>query len=491
MKYRVLILLWLLMPAMIVGQKSPMASYCTQSHLEYRFTTNTYDFEHGGWVLVFEDNFEQGQIDTTKWYTCEDGWNRIHGACGEELQYYQDGNVEVENGVLKLVARQENCVHLDNCGNCLNYSSGWIQTKARFRYGYIEARCKIPQGVGFWPALWLYGNGNEIDVFEFYGDEQNKCYTDIHQWPQNYHCSERYSNKPFYDGFHVYGMEWNEFYVAFYFDGELERTIYKYTAMSGQHVPDANTYVAQNILAALDIYPDSAQSLIINLALSSGNGDHAGPNSNTVFPSTMEVDYVRVYKRSNEYRVFDIDIYNPGEESYYTGQSIGVASNANVAIEGSQQFHVYATDGIVLYPGFNAKAGSEFNASIATGITPNVRSFDDSFCFLPIGGGADCDSSNMLLFPDNVYQDTTYSAATDGENISVFPNPSTGTVYIQPLDKALSIKDVRVSDYAGNSVDCDMSRHGNGVKIAIPRPGIYVARVMANNGEYVKQIVVK
>ena len=33
--------------------------------------------------------------------------------------------------------------------------------------------------------------------------------------------------------------------------------------------------------------------------------------------------------------------------------------------------------------------------------------------------------------------------------------------------------------------------NGNGVKIAIPRPGIYVARVMANNGEYVKQIVVK
>lgn len=129
---------------------------------------NTY--QHGDWVLVFEDEFNGSELNTEEWYTCEDGWNRRHGS---ELQYYNDPNITTNSGYLYLTAKREpgyyNITDFDSADNSFDtsiyfeYTSGWTQTKTQFRYGLFEIRCRIPEGDGFWPAFWFFGNNQEIN----------------------------------------------------------------------------------------------------------------------------------------------------------------------------------------------------------------------------------------------------------------------------------------------------------------------------------------
>ena len=104
------------------------------------------NYEHGDWTLVFEDDFNETVINTDKWYTCGDGLLRTHG---NELQVYLDDNIEIHDGILHLVAknqpgRYKTTTDMDDTTTAyFDYTSGWIQTKSDFLYGLFEIRCKI------------------------------------------------------------------------------------------------------------------------------------------------------------------------------------------------------------------------------------------------------------------------------------------------------------------------------------------------------------
>jgi hypothetical protein len=59
------------------------------------------------WELIFEDDFNGNSVNTNKWEIGL-GWNSLM-AVNSELQYLtKDGsNLEVSNGTLKCIARQE------------------------------------------------------------------------------------------------------------------------------------------------------------------------------------------------------------------------------------------------------------------------------------------------------------------------------------------------------------------------------------------------
>ncbi len=53
-----------------------------------------------------------------------------------------------------------------------------------FKYGYVEARAKMPKGFSFWPALWLRDWGNwiyEVDVMEGF-DRQARVFRSTYWW---------------------------------------------------------------------------------------------------------------------------------------------------------------------------------------------------------------------------------------------------------------------------------------------------------------------
>ena len=125
-----------------------------------------------GYVGVFADEFDGTRFDTAKWWTrliYEDGAKDFLN--DEQQRYRENGNHIVGNGTLKLTARK---AHRD--GRREAYELGVARSKTTFKYGYFEARAKLPRGRGVWPGFWLNSsvssNGTaiwppEIDIFEY------------------------------------------------------------------------------------------------------------------------------------------------------------------------------------------------------------------------------------------------------------------------------------------------------------------------------------
>jgi beta-glucanase (GH16 family) len=239
--------------------------------------------------LVMADEFDtNGAPNSAIWNynigTGNSGWGN------NELQYYTDRpeNVIVQNGVLIITAKKESY-------NGASYTSARLSTKGKFEqaYGRFEARIRVPFGQGIWPAFWLLGANSdtvkwpdcgEIDIMEIRGQEPTKVLGSVHgpDYTREHvvSVSKSYSliNDRFDTGFHIFGIEWGPKYVNFYVDNVL------YNQITPSDVPGEWVY-------------DHPFYIIINLAV--GGSFVGAPNSETVFPQTMLIDYVRVYKNNN------------------------------------------------------------------------------------------------------------------------------------------------------------------------------------------------
>jgi len=237
------------------------------------------------WKLYWAEEFNYtGLPDSTKWNYDVGG----HGWGNNELQYYTKAssrNVEVSNGTLKLKAIQEK---MDN----RDYTSARILTKdkADFTYGKVEIRAKLPAGRGLWPAIWMLGSNintvswpdcGEIDIMEHVGFQKDSIFGTIHTKAYNHGIGTQKTKSIFigdpYKSFHVYSIEWTPEHMNFYVDDAL------YNHFENEHKTTAE-------------WPfDSSFFIILNLAIGGNWGGKEGVDK-TIFPATMEVDYVRVYK---------------------------------------------------------------------------------------------------------------------------------------------------------------------------------------------------
>lgn len=240
----------------------------------------------GSWQLVWSDEFGGTNVDTTKW-TFDIG-NGSGGWGNNEKEYYtsRPQNVCVTNGVLHIIANKESY-------GGQNYTSAKLKTLGLFSklYGRFEFRAKLPRGQGYWPALWMmprnsvYGGwaaSGEVDIMENKGSDPATVGGTIHyggSWPNNVYSGQSYafSNGNSVTNFHVYALEWSAYDIRWYVDGQLYETQTFWWSSGGA-------------------YPapfDQPFYVIMNLAV---GGNYGGdPNTNTVFPGEMQVDYVRVY----------------------------------------------------------------------------------------------------------------------------------------------------------------------------------------------------
>lgn len=148
-----------------------------------------------------------------------------------------NNNVKVDNGILKLVIKDENVTAepSENAGlKDYKFTSGMIQTLSRFEYGTFEASIKIPNANKLWPAYWLLnklGNYSEIDIFEFYDDEVDatNC-DDYNHHTMSLHVGDAPNENEFIrsdkypmsniDAYHIYKLEWNKYEVQIFVDGQ-------------------------------------------------------------------------------------------------------------------------------------------------------------------------------------------------------------------------------------------------------------------------------
>ncbi len=247
-----------------------------------------------GWTLAWGDEFstpDGSSPNPAKW-TYDLGGK---GWGNHELESYtsRTENAHVEKGNLVITARKESYTGAD--GVTRDYTSARLKTQGHFAqaYGRFEARIKIPEGRGMWPAFWMLGEDipsvgwpkcGEIDIMENVGKEPGTIHGSLHGPSNTGRTSDLTSifSRPvgqnFADDFHLYAVEWEPGFVRFYVDSNL------YATFNSSQWPAGGTWVF-----------DHPFFIIINLAV---GGDWPGnPDASTKFPQSMLVDYVRVYTR--------------------------------------------------------------------------------------------------------------------------------------------------------------------------------------------------
>ena len=247
--------------------------------------------EYEGFELVWHDEFDGDSINRENWTFDTGGYGFGNG----EAQYYTDNrpeNARVENGLLVIEARFEKYENQ-------YYTSAklWTRDLFEFQYGRVEARTKVPEGSGLWPAFWMLGADfefevdennvftnnwphiGEIDIMEYIGREPKLVMGTVHgpgysgamgkgRWnPQEFKIA---------DEFHTYAIEWNYDGITWFFDGEPYYTLYREDVGNREWVFDREFY------------------MILNLAL---GGNFGGTIAlDTQFPANYYIDYVRVYQ---------------------------------------------------------------------------------------------------------------------------------------------------------------------------------------------------
>jgi beta-glucanase (GH16 family) len=234
--------------------------------------------------LVWSDEFEGTSLNSEYWSyeTGATGWGN------NELQEYTNGsNADVTDGKLIITAEKVN----ENT-TVGSYTSSRIisRNKKSFTYGRMEIRARLPSGRGIWPAIWMLGSNissvgwprcGEIDIMEYVGYIPDVVHATIHT-ESGYGGNGSGTSIPLAtceEAFHNYGIIWTERYIKFYIDD-----------------PSNITYTFQPLIKSESNWPFNKPAFfILNIAVGGNWGGVQGID-NSIFPQTMEIDYIRVYQ---------------------------------------------------------------------------------------------------------------------------------------------------------------------------------------------------
>jgi len=166
-------------------------------------------------------------------------------------------------------------------------------TKRSVQYGRLDARVKVSSTKGSWPGWWglgtlgtFPGNG-EIDIFEYrpgvapleaHHAAHGATTTGAH-WQRAFNTNV---GTPWAGSYHVFAIEWKPDQIEFLIDGVSRFTVSPASMPLG------------------GVWPFNAGPFYLLLNQAVGNWGCAGASSPcpdpAQFPSTMLVDYVRVYQ---------------------------------------------------------------------------------------------------------------------------------------------------------------------------------------------------
>jgi beta-glucanase (GH16 family)/lysophospholipase L1-like esterase len=235
-----------------------------------------------GRTLIWEDDFTGTTLNTANW-DYENNYSRPN-----EVQNYVAGtnNVWVENSNLVIKAKKES-------SNGKEWSSGCIHTdnKREFMYGRFEAKIKIPQTIGSFPAFWTLGGNyeegggitwpycGEIDIMEH---KQGYAWTTAGALYRTDLVWDNWDAKDLgrvdsgaigsFDDYHIYAMEWTHDKLDYYVDDRL---------IGHSDISDDSTWFMFH----------QPHYILLNQALGAAGG--SVPSDMTEY--TMYVDWVRVY----------------------------------------------------------------------------------------------------------------------------------------------------------------------------------------------------
>ena len=236
-----------------------------------------------GYSQVWSDEFNGTTINTDDW-----GYDIGGGGWGNnELEFYTNRNAYLKDGQLVIRADKESYGGRE-------YTSSRLKTqgKKNFQYGRIDIRARLPEGQGMWPALWMLGknitevswpNSGEIDIMEMIGGSGRENTVNAHAWWSNSDGSNAdyggyktlAAGETLASSYHVFSLAWTSSSLIWYID-------------------DMQYHIMDITPAGLAAF-QAEFFFIFNVAV--GGNWPGNPNSSTVFPQRMVVDYVRVFQK--------------------------------------------------------------------------------------------------------------------------------------------------------------------------------------------------
>jgi beta-glucanase (GH16 family) len=253
--------------------------------------SNQVPAEFAAWSLAWAEEFNGpagSPADPRTWRPETGG----HGWGNSELQYY---TCETANAALDgagnlaiMVARPDPQLATARYDGC-QYTSARLITKdlRSFRYGLIQAKIKLPDGRGIWPAFWMLGTDidtagwpdcGEIDVMENFGTNPAVVHGTVHGPGYSGDggiTASLDTGAPLAAGFHVYSVCWEPGRIRWYADQALYHTVTPADLRGRPWVFDHDFY------------------LLFNVAVGGRFSQH--PDRSTAFPQAMLIDYIRTY----------------------------------------------------------------------------------------------------------------------------------------------------------------------------------------------------
>lgn len=287
-------------------------------------------------------------------------------------QWYLKNNAVVENGVLKLYTKYEPDLGIkswyvgselaardeNNAAVLLapdaqlttvqTFSSAYFESTKYFEYGMFQAKIAVPDKDGLWPAFWLMGGiksakkwdpcgdyYEELDIFEFMNNEEDKMITTIHaparieqQWESVYRKKD-YFMKP-----HIYTCYWTECGIWIFLDeGKERKKILEYHHYPGLVGGDCKIKAGKSYYRNLR-YPTQPMKIIFN------TGVYACQNlkpSNAGFPVSMDIEWVKVFYQRP---CADLkEVSRATEVNDLNQELFNVWSAKNVKVTGNERFY--------------------------------------------------------------------------------------------------------------------------------------------------------
>ncbi len=416
------------------------------------------------WAYAGGDEFNESYFDDTKWMR-----HYPEGPThGDEQQYYHSNNVELENGILKLIAKMEpgfyDTWHWDENGNFytipeyFDYTSGMICSKQKFKFGLFQIRFKTSYGTGFWPAFWLcYGQGtDEIDIFEMESAKPNKFTTNIHcdggecDTPFN-SLKEHTANENFPDTFNILAGEWAQDYVIFSLNGyEFRIAIHSFN------------------------YP---MRIIANLAIPCEGCSFGGVAEPFPIPNMLQIDYIRFWKRLDCDEIVTLSNYSPSSSSptTVTGKSISL-NNTNLNSE--EYLTLIATDQVTIIP--ETTLSNNFHAKIVE--CPGPPNFKNN-------------SVSINHVSDNSYISTDVWKRNSQKKgikntLTLYANPNNGRFQVE-VENLRSYYSLEITDVNGDRIykkDNIVNPHTL-IDITSHPKGVYIMKLFIENSILTEKII--
>lgn len=227
------------------------------------------------WQLVFEDEFDQGHLDETKWitryYAGERFLNDTYGV-GDDVQLYTPDNITFSGSSLHLNFRKESIIgkYWDQKVGIrerkYDYTSAMISTAVSFRqrYGRFEAKVKLNH-IPVTSCFWMLGDTDTPHI------ELMKCQADGVRIGRVYSHKaalkndiQRLEKLQLGNEYYIFTLEWTEEKIVWMINDMIVKE-------ERENIPDVPMYVVFS-LGAGEIPADK------------------------YLPAKMEIDWVRGYR---------------------------------------------------------------------------------------------------------------------------------------------------------------------------------------------------